>query len=150
MSFDPRIIWPIAGLVLLAAELVLPGIYLLWIAVAAFAAGLLALAVPGLPLAVQLLAFAGTGALLAFLAATGRLPAHGLRGRATVNTDDAGLVGRACTAIEPLAPGRPGRVALGDGSWTAELADGAPAVAQGAALRVVALEGTRLRVAPGG
>jgi len=42
---EPGLIWILAGLLLLAAELALPGIFLLWVGLAAIGTGILVLAV---------------------------------------------------------------------------------------------------------
>ena len=61
-----------------------------------------------------------------------------------VNAPAAGLIGQTCRAMG-FRDGE-GRVALGDGTWNARLAEGGEP-AEGAALKVVGLDGTTLLVA---
>ena len=61
---DPGWLWLIGGVVLLIAEVIAPGFFLIFIGAAAIVTGLLAMAI-GLPVAVQL----GVFAILAFLSA---------------------------------------------------------------------------------
>ncbi len=59
------------------------------------------------------------------------------------------LLGALGTTMTPLAPGAPGRVRIGPEQWKAELADDAGALASGAPIRVVAINGLTLRVEAG-
>ena len=132
-------IWLVAGLLLAALEMVAPGVFLLWLGLAAIGTGAAtALLAPGL--VVQLMLFvAFTAILIGLVARRLRRPAPD-----GVNAPDAGLVGQQCRALD-LAHGQ-GRVALGDGTWFARVADGTTPT-PGQTLRVVGLEGTTLLVA---
>ena len=133
---EPWVWWIGTGLVLLAAETMLPGVYLVWIGAAAVGAGL---AVVGLGWG-----FAGASvAFLALLAAGIGFSLTRRRAAPVVNIQGAGLVGRAAVLIEAGPAGA--RVRLGDSDWPARLL--APAE-PGAALRVVAVENTTLIVEP--
>ena len=137
---SPALAWALAGLVLCGAEMVVPGVFLLWIGLAALGTG--AVALLGVALGWQVAAFvvlavALVGAAWAMLRRRPRVDA--------VNAPDAGLVGQVCRAV--LFEDGEGRVALGDGQWLARLVSGATA-APGMALRVVGLDGTVLLVAP--
>ena len=136
--------WLIAGLILFALELVMPGVFLLWIGFAAAIVGVLLLNLPGIgidfPLAWQLAAFAMTAIVSALLA---RLVFHygeNRNGR-DFNASGRDQVGRTVTVEDPILAGR-GRVRLGDSLWAAEGPD-APA---GAILRVRAVKGIVLVV----
>ena len=135
---DSHWYWLIGGLLLLSAELLVPGVYLVWIGAAALLTGLLAL---GLPLPAELAAFAGLSVGGVFL---GRLWYRDH----PVETDDpllndraARLVGEIVTVVEAVDIGR-GRVRVGDGVWSAR---GATA-AEGARVLVVGSEGQLLIV----
>ncbi len=131
--------WLAGGLVLLAAEALLPGIFLMWLGIAALGTGLVALlADPAF--AWQVVAFALFAALTVGLA----LRLRRARPPARLNTAESGLVGRAATVL--AFQGREGRVRVGDSDWSARLADGAPAPERGSRLRVLAVEGTMLVV----
>lgn len=135
----PGAVWIVAGLLGCAAEMALPGAFLLPVGLAACGTGL---ATEGLGLsgAWQVVLFVGlTGALVA---GVWRVRGRGARVDA-VNAPGAGLIGRTCHAVS--FEGAEGRVALGDGTWAARMADGS-APAAGAALEVVGLDGTVLVV----
>ncbi len=136
---NPIALWGVAGLALCAAEMLAPGVFLLWIGLAAIgtSAAVALFAVGG---AAQLAVFVGLALALIGIAAL-RLRA---RPRAdAVNTPDAGLIGASCTAIDFHAG--EGRVRLRDGAWQARVAGGGNPVA-GDVMRVVALDGTTLVV----
>lgn len=131
-------LWLIAGLLLAAQELILPGVFLLWIGAAAIVTGLLTVAA-GLTLHWQVAAFAALAIALVALAA--------LRRRAvpdTVNGPSTGLIGTTCYALAFEAG--EGRVRYRDGTWQARLTDGATPAANDP-LRIVGLDGTVLLVA---
>jgi membrane protein implicated in regulation of membrane protease activity len=137
---EPGLIWILAGLALLGAEMLLPGVYLLWIGLAAVGTGLLVLA-----------AGAGFGvAVLAFLAllALGVLASLRIGRRAAhrVNAPEAGLAGRHAVVI--AAEGGALRVRLGDSDWAARLPRGVAMPEPGSPVRVEAVDGTVLIVRP--
>ena len=131
-------LWAIAGLLLCAAELIAPGVFLLWIGLAAIGAGALA-ALFALGWHAQIAAFIAL-ALILIAAVFRRVRPHGPD---LVNAPNAGLVGSHCTALE--FRGGEGRVRLRDGAWQARIG-GTTAPAPGATLRVVGLDGTTLLV----
>lgn len=136
---SPVAIWVVAGLVLCAAEMVAPGVFLLWIGLAACGTGALAAALD-MGWHGQLGTFVALTALLIGLAAwrLRKRPA-----RDVVNAPTAGLIGATCRALAFEAG--EGRVSLRDGTWPARVAD-ASAPASGEVMRVVGLDGTTLLV----
>ncbi len=134
---EPWLIWVLAGLVLLGAELVLPGAFLLWAGLAAVGTGLVWLvAAPGFPLSVV---------IFVVLMAAG--VAVGLRRRraqrpAWLNTPESGLAGREGVVVSASATGL--RVRIGDSDWAAQAEAGG--LRAGDTVRVVGVEGTVLRV----
>ncbi len=133
---EPWVWWVGGGLILLAAETMLPGVFLMWIGLAAIGAGLAVLGF-GLGLAAS---------CAVFIACLGAGVAVGLRRgqpRPAVNDRGAGLVGRTAVLISADAAGA--RVRLGDSIWPARVLGYAPA---GAMLDVVAVENTTLVVRP--
>lgn len=142
-NLEPAWLWLIGGIVLLAAELIAPGFFLIFIGAAAIATGLLAFGL-GLPLTLQLLAFA----ILTFVA----VKVVGRRFYASqydVSTDPmlndriARLLGRVVVVVEAVDE-NDGRVRVADGEWSAR---GGPA-AVGDRVRVVDVEGNCLKVEP--
>ncbi len=131
--------WIVAGLLGCAAEMAAPGVFLLPIGLAACGTGL----------AAEWLGLGGGWQAGLFLLLTAVLVAGVWRvqGRGApvdaVNAPGAGLIGRTCRAVG--FEGGEGRVALGDGAWSARTADGSTPAA-GAVLEVVGLEGTVLVV----
>lgn len=141
---DPGLIWILAGLAMLGAEMLLPGAYLLWIGLAAIGTGLMLLvAAPGFGVAVAVfLVLLAAGIATSFSLKRRRGPAM------RVNAPEAGLAGRQAvvTAIEP--PGL--RVRLGDSDWSARMPRGVALPEAGALVRVEAVDGTVLVVRPEG
>jgi inner membrane protein len=140
---DPAWLWLIGGVVLLIAEVIAPGFFLIFIGAAAIVTGLLAMAI-GLPVAVQL----GVFAILAFVSA--RLV--GRRFYATrydyspdpfLNNKVGRLLGKVVVVVQPV-DSHGGRVRVGDGEWSAR---GGPA-AVGERVRIVDIEGNCLKVEP--
>ena len=131
-------VWLASGLLLCAAELLLPDVYLLWLGLAAVGVGVVLL-VTGLPLAAQVGLFTAL-ALVSVLA--GRAWRKGPGGDADPNAPSAGLVGQQCRALG--FDGAEGRVRFRDGEWLARTADAA--IRPGEHLMIVSVEGTRLVV----
>ncbi|HEY4249709.1 MAG TPA: NfeD family protein [Roseomonas sp.] len=140
---DPGLIWILAGLVLLGGELVLPGIFLLWIGLAAIGTGLIMLvATPSFALTVLIfILLLAAGITVALLLRPRR------RGPSQLNTPVSGLVGRAGTVVMVAPEGL--RVRVGDSDWPARLPSGTAAVAPGTPIRVEAVDGLTLIVRPG-
>lgn len=137
--------WMVIGVALLALEVMLPGVFLLWFGVAAILTGLLSF---------QLWDFAFWGwqmQVLAFLILSlasvliGRrlFPATGAddTDQPLLNQRDRQLVGRLATLTEPIVNGH-GRVRIGDTLWRVTGED----MAEGTRVRVVAAENGELRV----
>ena len=134
------VIWLVGGLLVCAAEMGVPGVFLLPLGLAACGTGL----------ATEWLGLSMTGQVVVFLVLTGVLvgvAARRMWGRGpqvdAVNAPNAGLIGQTCRVVSFEAG--EGRVVLGDGTWLARTGDGsAPPV--GALLEVVGLDGTTLVV----
>jgi inner membrane protein len=132
-------IWLLAGLGLLIAEMLLPGVFLMWIGLACLGVGLAALAFP-LGFDTQVVIFMVVAAITLTI---------GLRLRRRpprMKIETAGLVGRSAEARS--FHGREGRVRVGDSDWPARLPAGTAEPEVGARLRVEAVEGTVLIVRP--
>ena len=132
--------WVAAGALLGILEILLPGIFLIWIAVAAWVTALIVAFIP-LTLAWQLVVFVALAFVTVFV---GRQ----YYARNPVESDDPNLnarasrlIGQVVTVDSAIENGK-GRVRVGDGVWNARGTD-APA---GASVRIVAAEGTCLTV----
>lgn len=141
---EPGLIWILGGLLLLGAELALPGIFLLWVGLAAIGAGLFVLALaPGFgATTLVFLVLLGAGVLLALRLRAAR-PAH-----RPVNTPESGLVGRSGMLL--IDEGGFGlRVRVGDSDWPARLPRDLRVPEAGPVrVRVEGVDGTTLVVRP--
>lgn len=142
MNLDAYWYWLIAAAVLGAAEMLVPGVFLIWVAAAALLTGLITLAGdPGI--AIQLALFA----LFSILASFG--------GRAwyranpvpsadpLLNDRGARLVGDTVELTTSIVNGR-GRARLGDTEWNVR----GPDTSAGTCMRVIGLEDGALVVRP--
>jgi inner membrane protein len=134
--------WWLLALVLIAAEMVAPGYFMLWIGLAAGVMGLILLFAPALPVLAQAILFAllalATCAAYWFLL---RPLAEQRNDAPLLNRRGAQLVGQRFVLSEAIVNGR-GKVRIGDGAWLAE----GPDLPLGSEVEVVAVDGTALRV----
>lgn len=143
LPIDPEWLWLIGGVVLLIAELIAPGFFLVFIGGAALATGFASLLLP-LSLPLQLAIFA----VLAFLAVRiGGRRAYSMRydysADPLLNDRAKRLLGKVVVATQPI-DANGGRVRVGDGEWSAR---GGPA-APGERVRIVDIDGNCLKVEP--
>jgi len=128
--------------VLLVAEIAAPGAFLLWLGLAALVTGALAYVV-NLAWQGEVLAFAAL-AVVAVLVGRRISPAPGRASdRPFLNRRAEGFIGRVFTLETPLVGGV-GRVRIDDTVWRIE----GPDMAAGEDVRVVAVDGVVLKVAP--
>lgn len=135
---SPGLIWVLVGLAFFGAELLLPGVFLLWIGIAAIGAGLALMAWPEMPFAYTVMLFIAVLSLgillgLRLRRITGDTPQVNLPGSAVV-----GRIGIVTDATGPLL-----RVRLGDTDWSAEAEE---ALSAGDRVEVVGVSGTHLKV----
>ena len=135
--------WWLLALILIGAELLLPGFFLLWIGIAAAAMGVVLWVVPTLGMLAQAIVFG----VLAFTACV--LYAKLLRprlersepGNERLNRRGEQMIGQRYELIEAIVNGR-GKARVGDGQW---LVSG-PDLPAGSTVEVVAVQGTTLQV----
>lgn len=132
--------WMVFAVFLAIGEIVLPGIFLIWIAIAAAITGAIAWSTP-LDMPAQILIFAGLCLAITWVArrwyAANPVPSAD----PMLNDRPARLVGRQVVVIEAIVGGE-GRVRIDDGAWNAV----GPDAAVGDRLVVVAASGTTLTV----
>ncbi|MEJ7933189.1 NfeD family protein [Sphingobium sp. AN558] len=132
--------WLVFAALLGIGEVLLPGVFLIWIAIAAAVTGLAAMVLP-IGVALQFLLFAA----LCIAAVWGGRRWYRDNPVASedplLNDRTARLIGQIVIVTDPITAGK-GRVKVGDSVWTAR-GDEAPA---GEKMRVVGAEGTILRV----
>lgn len=143
LGLSPEWLWLIGGIVLLIAELIAPGFFLVFIGGAAVATGLAALLLP-LAVPLQLAIFA----VLAFLAVRiGGRHAYSMRYEHTtdpfLNDRVKRMLGTVVIATQPI-DAHGGRVRVGDSEWSAR---GGPAQ-PGERVRIVDVDGNCLKVEP--
>ncbi|MGH8084099.1 MAG: NfeD family protein [Lysobacter sp.] len=139
---SPWFWWGVA-LVLFAAEAILPGSFMLWLGLAALGTGLIDLAVP-MSASAQWILFAVL-ALIAVAAGWQYKKRNPMQAsdQPLLNRRGAQLVGHVYPLESAIVDGR-GRLKIGDAFWTAS----GPDLAIGTRVRVVAVDGTTLRVEP--
>ena len=141
-GIEPHWIWVAIGLILAAAEMLVPGVFLIWLAVAALATGLLTFLFD-FGLAMQVVQFVAVALIAVFSAK--RI----LRDRPIVSSDPllnnrlGRLVGQTALVTQAIEHGS-GRIHVGDGDWSAR----GPDIAAGERVRIVGSEGSSLVVEP--
>jgi len=143
LPIDPEWLWLIGGVVLLIAELIAPGFFLIFIGAAAIVTGFVALLLP-IPIALQFALFA----VLAFVSARyGGRRAYSMRydysADPLLNDRAQRMLGKIVVATQAI-DAHSGRVRVGDSEWSAR---GGPA-APGERVRIVDIEGNCLKVEP--
>lgn len=137
--------WLIAALLLGIAELLAPGVFLVFLGIAAAITGVLAFALPDLSAPAQLASF-GAWTIAAVLIGRRWYRDYPVDSDAALLNDrGAQLVGQIVVVEVAIANGS-GRVLVGDGSWPAA----GPSLPAGATARVVAVNGGVLAVEPHG
>jgi membrane protein implicated in regulation of membrane protease activity len=141
-GIEPHWAWIALGLVLAALELLVPGVYLVWLALAALATGALALVFDiGLPL--QIVEFVFFALIIVF-------SARRMYGDRPIESTDplmnnrlGRLVGQTGTVSQAIVHGE-GRIRQGDSEWPAR----GPELAAGERVRITGSDGGTLVVEP--
>jgi len=141
-GIEPGWIWAIAGVLLLIAEIIAPGFFLVFIGVAAIATGLFTLLFD-LGTAPQLGLFAIYAVLAVMIGKRWYGEPNDGDQRHPINEPAKRLVGKTVTAVSDVDD-HGGRVRVGDGEWNAR---GGPAAA-GERLTVTGVDGNCLIVEP--
>ena len=144
MRFDV-LLWACLALGLISAEILLPGVFLLWLGIAAGVVFVLVLAMPGLPLLVQAIAFV----LLSFASIAAyrrwfRQDAEHSE-QPLLNRRAEQFVGQVVVLDSAIVDGV-GRIRVGDAYWTVH----GPDLPAGHKVRVVGATTMILRVSPEG
>jgi membrane protein implicated in regulation of membrane protease activity len=134
--------WMIAAVLLGIGEIVIPGVFLIWIAIAAAITGIVALLVD-ISLFFQLILFAALCLIATWAGRRWYVASDVPSTDPMLNDRAARLVGETVMVVEPIAGGE-GRVKVGDGVWTAR----GPDCAAGTRVRIVGAHGTMLEVEP--
>lgn len=138
-------VWAAAALLLMAAEAVAPGAFLLWMGFAAAAVFLATLFIPGIPILAQVAAFV----ILSFVSI--QVYRKLIRGKGrerqsdnpTLNRRAAQHVGRVITLDRAIVSGA-GRAKIGDAFWVVQ----GPDLPAGTQVQVLETDGSNLVVEP--
>jgi membrane protein implicated in regulation of membrane protease activity len=140
-GIDPDWLWLIGGVVLLIAEVIAPGFFLIFIGAAAIVTGVAALLLP-IGLTIQLALFA---VLALVIARVGGRTAYAMRYDYTtdpfLNDRASRMIGKVVIVVEAVDTNG-GRVRVGDGEWSAR----GSAAAVGERVRIVDVDGNCLKV----
>jgi inner membrane protein len=116
LDLEPQWLWLIAAALLGIAELVVPGVFLIWLAAAAAATGLVTL-LTGVPLPFQLALFAIFSIASVFAGRRWYSSFPVPSSDPLLNDRAARLVGRSVTVVAAIRGGE-GRVKVGDSVWS--------------------------------
>jgi len=141
-GFDAHWVWLTLGLVLAGLEMLLPGVYLIWLALAAIATGVLT-AMFDLSLPMQVIDFVFLSLIVAFSAKRFLRDKPIESSDPLMNRRGARLVGETALVVQAIEHGS-GRIKLGDSEWIAH----GPDVAAGERVRISGSNGAVLLVEP--
>lgn len=136
--------WMVLGFVLLAAEILVPGVFLLWIGVAAILVGALSLQFWGYffwPWQVQVLVFLVLAIASAYFGKRIMAATESESDEPLLNQRGEQLIGRTATLQEPITEGY-GRIRIGDTTWRVA----GPDLQAGTRVRVISAKGGDLVV----
>ena len=134
--------WMVAGFIMLATEMVVPGFFLLFFGIGAVLMGFFQLLVPGVELWVELLIFLTMSSL--WLALFRRKLVAYMEKKNPPKTVDS-IQGEFALAIEDIEPGQINKAELRGASWNA-LNLGATVIVKGQRCRVELMDGLTLHV----
>lgn len=135
--------WAAIALVLIAAETMAPGAFMLWMGFAAAAVFLVVLVVPGLSLLTQVSLFVVLSVVAVLVYRTWFRRHERPSDRPLLNRRAEQLVGRTVSLDQSIVAGR-GRVKVDDAYWVVE----GPDLVAGTPVRVVGSDGMTLKVQP--
>lgn len=141
-SIEHPYLWLALGLFLVAAEMLVPGLFLFWLGVAALITGVLAWALPiGVP--IQIMIFAGLSIVTVFFGRNylRRNPVEPLDPKMNKRGDR--MAGEMAVVVRAIEGGT-GRVKHGDSEWLAR----GPDLEAGARVRITGSDGAILIVEP--
>ena len=141
-EINAETLWVIAGIILLIAEMIAPGAYLMFLGGAALFTGLLGYLLP-LPVAAELAIFAFASIASVYVAKRWFDVYPILSSAPLLNSKIAQMIGQTVEVVEPIENGS-GRVKVGDGVWPAS----GPDAEAGTRMKITGGEGNRLSVEP--
>lgn len=141
-DLDPHWMWLLGAILLGIAELIVPGVFLIWLAAAAAATGLLTLAF-GIALPFQFAVFALLAIAAVYLGRRWYVANPMPSADPLLNDRAARLTGRTVVVTQAIENGE-GRVRVGDSVWSCRGMD----CAEGSRVRITGADGSCLKVEP--
>ena len=141
-GFDAHWVWIAIGLILAALEMLVPGVYLIWLAIAAIITGLLTLGID-LALPAQVVVFVSLSLIAAFSAKRFLRDSPIESSDPLLNQRGTRLIGENALVTQAIVGGS-GRVKYGDSVWIAR----GPDIGEGERVRITGSDGTILMVEP--
>jgi membrane protein implicated in regulation of membrane protease activity len=135
-------IWLTFGVLLAGLEMLVPGVYLIWLAIAAIVTGVMT-GLLHLSLPLQVINFVFLSLIVVFSARRWLHDSPIVSADPLMNRRGARMVGQTATVVQAIEHGE-GRVHIGDGEWLARGAD----VAAGERVRITGCDGAILLVEP--
>jgi membrane protein implicated in regulation of membrane protease activity len=142
-DLDPAALWLAGALALGIAELLVPGVFLIFLAVAAGVTALTTWALPDLPIGLQLADFAVWSVVCVFIGRRWYRDFPVESDAPSLNEPARRLRGQIVTVTTPIIGGE-GRARLGDGEWPVR----GPDTISGTRLRIAHVDGGTLLVEP--
>lgn len=139
-GLEPCWQWLILGALLGAAEIIMPGFFLMWLAIAALITGALAFLLP-ISVSTQIVVFAALAIAAVYAGRRYMLANPIISDDPKLNDRGARLTGQIVQVVEAIEGGS-GRVKVGDGVWSARGED----CAAGTRVRVTGIESGTLLV----
>ena len=141
-SIEPYVAWLCAGVLLCALEMVVPGVFLMWVGIAALLTGVAAYLLP-IGTTLQLLLFAATALASVYLGRRWTGSDSIVSHDPLLNDRVARLVGEIIVVTQPIVSGS-GRARVADGEWNVR----GPDTAAGQRVRVTGAVAGVLTVEP--
>lgn len=141
-GIEPYWIWFAVGLVLAGLEMVVPGVYLIWLAIAALVTGAIVF-VSAPSLLMQMVCFIFLALIAVFSAKRFLRDTPIVSSDPLLNNRLGRLIGQTARVTDAIESGS-GRVRVGDGEWLAR----GPDLAAGERVRIVGSDGSYLVVEP--
>lgn len=135
--------WLLAAAVLAGAELAVPGVFLIFLAIAAAITGVAVLALPDLSLLAELASFAVWSAVAVAIGRRWYVDYPVATADPHLNDRRARLIGQVVTVEQAIVAGE-GRVRIGDGAWPAR----GPDLSAGTEARIVSIDNGVVMVEP--
>lgn len=141
LAANPGVLWLAAAVLLGIGELVIPGVFLIFLAIAAAITGLATLVLTDLPTAAQLVSFAVWSGVTVAIGRRWYRDYPVDSADPQLNDRAARLIGQTVIVTDAIVEGK-GRVRVGDSTWPAE----GPALPAGARAQVIGTVSSTLLV----